>query len=133
MCAIVENKRLRKPKADVIVAYKVFVCSNGKPHNYCGNAEFKIGTNKWNKQKACDDSFDDQKGFQLFTKRKDAEDYATYNDCVAEVLVRTQDIAVIGTVDVVRGCCSIESARAYEVKQFTLTEEKWKNRWNNHY
>lgn len=127
MCTFDNDPRLKKPRKEKIVAYKVF--DKGKnvsieiPVSFTGEANFKFGWNKWDEKRARRDE-NRQSGFQLFTRLKDAKKYVDdiggYDDLICPITVYTKDI-----VKMTNDFWS-EDYRVFEVTAFAI----WKKDWN---
>ena len=67
MCRLLDTNKYRKPKAETIIAYKVFCAVNApsddRIYNYCGDDTFQIGTNVWDSERAKHKGYGDQDGF----------------------------------------------------------------------
>ena len=135
MCTFKNNNRMRKPKTETFIAYKVFeVWGRDMPYNYTGLVEFKFGVNTWDKSKAFGSSFAFQSGFQMFANKKDALTYSNVMDAVCEVVVNTNVMdavceVVVNTKDI-RKMGKVQTGRqsaskAYEAIAFELRPQDW--------
>lgn len=126
MCTFDNNPRLKKPKKDKIVVYKVFRENTyaskgviGDPTPATSGVLFKFGWNKWDAEGKGSDN--DQLGFQVFAKRADARNYAFGWEFVCPVVIYTKNIIKITN-------SFFNRYRIYEVKSFAIWKKDWEEK-----
>ena len=129
MCTIVDNPKLKRPKKETFIAYKVFGYGKARcssmPHDFMGDKQFKFGWNIWCPTLGLETH--EQEGFQLFRYKKDAIRYAMGSDKICPVKVNSKDIVKMSDVFnfTKRGVDGLITVTVFEVTRFAIWKKDW--------